>query len=60
MQDDVVLPSLTPVHPRPDIRTYIPEEHYDPIDHTKLDIMMMDSLEPQEELEKYKKKRNFE
>jgi hypothetical protein len=44
------LPSFHPVHPRPDLKTYIPEEHYDPIAVNNLEIMLMDSLEPNEEL----------
>jgi hypothetical protein len=46
------------VHPRPDIKTYIPEEHYDPIEVTKLEVLMIDPLDPQEEIEKYKRKRD--
>lgn len=53
----MVPPSIRPVHPRPDLKSYIPEQHYDPIDKTKLDIMKMDALDPHEQIEKYKRKR---
>lgn len=51
------LPSSRPTHPRPDMTSYLPEERYDPIDINKLDVLHMDPLDPQEELEKYHRKK---
>lgn len=56
-RDDIVVPGFNPTHPRPDLKSYIPEERYDPVDVTKLDVMMMDSLDPHEEVQKYHRKK---
>ena len=57
LKSDVALPTTRPVHPRPDLHSYIPEEHYDPIDGTNLQIITMDSLDPYDEVQKYHQKR---
>ena len=41
----------------PDFKTYIPEEHYEPISMDRVKIIEYDSLEPHEELAKYHEKK---
>jgi len=43
---DVIVPTNRPVHPFPDLETYIPEEYYEPITDMNLKVVHFDSLEP--------------
>ena len=56
---DVVVPTNRPVHPFPDLETYVPEEYYEPISDLDLKVVHMDSLEPNDELQKYNQKRQY-
>lgn len=56
---DVMVPTNRPVHPFPDLETYIPEEYYEPISDLNLKVVHLDSLEPNDELVKYHQKRQY-
>ena len=44
MRPDVVVPTNRPVHPFPDLETYIPEEYYEPISDANIKMVTLDSL----------------
>ncbi len=54
----ISFPSRFSVHPPPDLKSYNPDDFYEPIDKSKLDILMIDALDPHEEVERYHRKRN--
>lgn len=56
---DVLVPTNRPVHPFPDLTTYVPEEYYEPITEMNLQVVQLNSLEPNDELLKYHKKRTY-
>ena len=47
------MPTNRPVHPFPDLETYVPEEYYEPISDLNLKVVHLDSLEANDELLKY-------
>ena len=59
LRPDVIVPTNRPVHPFPDLSTYIPEEYYEPITDLNLKVTHIDSLEPNDELKKYHEKREY-
>lgn len=44
IRPDVVVPTNRPVHPFPDLKTYVPEEYYEPISDLNLQVVHMNSL----------------
>ena len=46
MRPDVIVPTNRPVHPFPDVTTYVPEEYYEPITDADLKLVPFGSLEP--------------
>lgn len=56
---DVLVPTNRPVHPFPDLNTYVPEEYYEPIRSLDLQMVPVGSLEPNDELVKYHQKREY-
>ena len=59
IRPDVIVPTNRPVHPFPDLDTYIPEEYYEPISDLNLQVVHIDSLEPNDELLRYHQKRAY-
>lgn len=59
IRPDVIVPTNRPVHPFPDLETYIPEEYYEPIADVNLQVVHLSSLEPNDELLRYKQKRSY-
>jgi hypothetical protein len=41
---DVIVPTNRPVHPFPDLNSYIPEEYYEPITTFDIDLTPISSL----------------
>lgn len=54
---DLIVPVKRTVHPIPDLRTYIPEEYYEPLASHDFQIKVDDPLSPYEELQKYHAKK---
>jgi len=54
---DLIVPVKRTVHPIPDLKTYIPEEYYEPLANHDFQIKVDDPLSPYEELQKYHQKK---
>ena len=57
VRPDVAVPTNRPVHPFPDLKTYVPEEYFEPISDLNLQVVHISSIEPNDELTKYRQKR---
>jgi len=59
VRPDVIVPTNRPVHPFPDLNTYIPEEYYEPISDLNLQMKTFESIEPNHILQKYHMNRDI-
>jgi len=59
VRPDVIVPTNRPVHPFPDLNTYIPEEYYEPISNLNLQMKTFESIEPNVILQKYHMNRDI-